>query len=600
MGNKMNYKGLKNSSTGMLFLAFLLSISSNLFAQYTMGAATAGSTTSSTVTASATISASSPNAILTAGFAYGTSSNPTTPTVTVSSPTVGAQFSHNFTGLTAAQRYYIRPFFTHSGGTVYGTQVVVYTLHTPVTGSASTIMQNFATVGATITSTTGTNAAPTARGIVYGTSPSPTVNTVAHTTTNTTAAYSVVLPNLAAGTTYYARAYVTNAGGTAYGSDMTFTTTAAPTVSYASLPLTDNFTSLGSNWATTVTNSNSRVVSVAAGGAWPQFSTTTDASGSATGGNGLGFYNTAVVGGNQKLMAHLGLNLLNKTGVSLAFPIVDYGTGGGTGQYWDSLMVYLSIDGGVTFGATGTYVAINQAPHGDGVWNNISIDISTLATNNSLTPSATSVVKFVANLARAVDLAQIKNGSYQMVYIENLKATNTGTLPVNLLSFEGEKEQGGNLLTWTTASEINNDHFELQRSIDGVNFETITVIGGQGTSYQINHYDFLDTRDFNGIVYYRLKQVDFDGTTTYSNTISISNAQAITIFKSGENAATINGENLSAVEVFDMNGKLIYSDVLNKNVSAQTIHFDANSLSQGVYFVRVLSGSETYSQKLVY
>ena len=245
-------------------------------------------------------------------------------------------------------------------------------------------------------------------------------------------------------------------------------------------------------------------------------------------------------------------------------------------------------------------MAINQAPHGDGVWNNISIDISTLATNNSLTPSATSVVKFVANLARAVDLAQIKNGSYQMVYIENLKATNTGTLPVNLLSFEGEKEQGGNLLTWTTASEINNDHFELQRSIDGVNFETITVIGGQGTSYQINHYDFLDTRDFNGIVYYRLKQVDFDGTTTYSNTISISNAQAITIFKSGENAATINGENLSAVEVFDMNGKLIYSDVLNKNVSAQTIHFDANSLSQGVYFVRVLSGSETYSQKLVY
>ncbi|MFZ9954611.1 MAG: T9SS type A sorting domain-containing protein, partial [Flavobacteriales bacterium] len=157
-----------------------------------------------------------------------------------------------------------------------------------------------------------------------------------------------------------------------------------------------------------------------------------------------------------------------------------------------------------------------------------------------------------------------------------------------------------NLLTWSTASEINNDHFELQRSTDGVNFETITVIGGQGTSYQINHYDFLDTREFNGTVYYRLKQVDFDGTTAYSNTISISNAQTISIFKSGENAATINGENLSAVEVFDMNGKLIYTNLLNKNVSAQTIHFDANSLSQGVYFVRVLVGSESFSQKLVY
>ncbi|MFZ9956978.1 MAG: hypothetical protein ACO3E1_12780 [Flavobacteriales bacterium] len=99
----MNYKGLNILSTRMLLLVFLISVSSNLFAAYTMGAASAGSTTSTTVTAYATISASSPNAVLTTGFAYGTSSNPTTPTVTVSSPTVGAQFSYNFTGLTAGQ-----------------------------------------------------------------------------------------------------------------------------------------------------------------------------------------------------------------------------------------------------------------------------------------------------------------------------------------------------------------------------------------------------------------------------------------------------------------------------------------------------------------
>ncbi len=521
----------------------------------------------------------------------------------MSSPAVGAQFSYNFTGLTAGQSYYIRPFFTHAGGTVYGTEVVVYTLHTPVTGSASTIMQDFATVAATINSTTGTNAAPTARGIAFGTSPSPTT-AIAHTTTNTTAAYSVILPNLSAGTTYYARAYVTNAGGTTYGSDITFTTTAAPSVSYGTLPLTDNFGgSLGANWATAKTSASSVVASVSAGGSWPQFGTTTDASGVATSGNGLGIYNTSAIGGNQKQIAFLGLNLLNKTGVALAFSVVDWGTGGGTGQFWDSIMVYLSVNGGVTFGSTGTYIPMNQAPYNDGFWNNVSIDISAIASTNGLTPSATSVVKFVFNLAGSNNVTMPKNSGIansQMIYIDNLKSTNTGTLPVNLLSFEGEKEQDGNLLTWATASEINNDHFELQRSSDGVNFETITVIGGQGTSYQINHYYFFDTRDFNGTVYYRIKQVDFDGTTTYSNTISISNAQAITIFKSGENAATIYGENLSAVEVFDMNGKLIYSDVLNKNVSAQTIHFDANSLSQGVYFVRVLSGSETYSQKLVF
>jgi len=600
----MNYIELKRFSFAqVLSLVLFFIISQEGLAQYTMGAASAGSTTSSTVTTYATISASSPNAVLTAGFAYGTSSNPTTAGtyVTVSSPSVGVQFSYNFTGLTAAQRYYIRPFFTHSGGTVYGTQVIVYTLHTPVTGSASTVRRNFATVGATITSTTGTNAAPTARGIVYGTSPSPTVNTVAHSTSSSTAAYSVILPNLAAGTTYYARAYVTNAGGTAYGSDITFTTSAAPSLTYATLPFTDNFTTLGASWSTETTNaSNSVVASVSAGGSWPQFGTTTDADGGSTGGNGLGFYNTATVGGNQKLMASLGLNLLNKTGVSIGFPIVDYGTGGGTGQYWDSLMVYLSVDGGVTFGSTGTYVALNQAPHSDGVWNNISIDISSLATSNSLTLSATSVVKFVVNLARTVDLANIKNGTYQMVYIENLKASNTGTLPVNLLSFDAEKDNGGNLISWTTASEINNDYFEIQRSNDGITYEVIATVKGNGTTNQINNYSAFDTRAIDGVVYYRLKQVDYDGAFQYSKVVALYDAQSITLFKSGEKSVSVMGENLSSIQVFDMNGKLIYSDSLNKNASAQTVSFDSVQLAQGVYFVRVTKGNTAVTQKLVY
>jgi hypothetical protein len=368
--------------------------------------------------------------------------------------------------------------------------------------------------------------------------------------------------------------------------------------------LSDNFAgSLGANWATRTTNGSSVIASVSAGGAWPQFSTTTDASGVATSGNGLGIYNTAAIGGNQKQMAMLGLNLLNKTGVTIAFSIVDWGTGGGAGQYWDSIMVYLSVDGGYTYGSTGTYIAMNQAPYNDGIWNNVSLDISTLATTNSLTPSATSVVKFVFNLAGSNDVTKPKNtgiANSQMMYIDNLKTTNTGTLPVNLLSFEGSKEADGNLLTWSTASEINNDHFELQRSDDGISFVTITYVAGQGTSYQISNYSFVDDRAFNGTVYYRLKQVDFDGTTAYSNTISISNVQAISLFKSGENSISINGENLSSVEVFDMNGKLIYSDVLNKNVAAQTVHFDTNAIAQGVYFVRVLSGSESYPQKLIY
>ena len=80
----------------------------------------------------------------------------------------------------------------------------------------------------------------------------------------------------------------------------------------------------------------------------------------------------------------------------------------------------------------------------------------------------------------------------------------------------------------------------------------IDKIKGEGTVNTISEYVYFDSiLNQNNSSYYRLKQVDFDGTTTYSNTISISNAQAITIFKSGENAATINGENFYAYNFFN-------------------------------------------------
>ncbi|PHR49086.1 MAG: hypothetical protein COA32_03290 [Fluviicola sp.] len=98
-------------------------------------------------------------------------------------------------------------------------------------------------------------------------------------------------------------------------------------------------------------------------------------------------------------------------------------------------------------------------------------------------------------------------------------------LPVDLVSFTGNKKNNLNQLYWTTASETNNDYFILEYSSDGETWNEIEKISGAGSSNVENTY-FTTHRDFaNGINYYRLKQVDFDGAINTHNIISIDNSQ---------------------------------------------------------------------------
>jgi hypothetical protein len=89
-------------------------------------------------------------------------------------------------------------------------------------------------------------------------------------------------------------------------------------------------------------------------------------------------------------------------------------------------------------------------------------------------------------------------------------------LPVELLSFDATKKQDDVLLNWITATEINNDYFEIQRSTDGDKFTTIGMVNGTGTTFTETKYSFID--DVPGRSnYYRLKQVDFDGKSEFSD-----------------------------------------------------------------------------------
>jgi hypothetical protein len=95
-------------------------------------------------------------------------------------------------------------------------------------------------------------------------------------------------------------------------------------------------------------------------------------------------------------------------------------------------------------------------------------------------------------------------------------------LPIELISFTGENQDSYNLINWATASEINNDYFTLERSMDALNWEIAGIIKAGGTSTNKKTYDYKDyTIDKDQINYYRLKQTDLDGHFKYSEIISI-------------------------------------------------------------------------------
>lgn len=106
-------------------------------------------------------------------------------------------------------------------------------------------------------------------------------------------------------------------------------------------------------------------------------------------------------------------------------------------------------------------------------------------------------------------------------FTTDIRLVNSIILPIELISFDGYRNNNTAKLKWTTASEINNDRFEILRSYDGVVFEKAGEVRGVGNSSTILNYEFLDYLNYDGIIYYKLNQIDYNGSESYSNIIYI-------------------------------------------------------------------------------
>jgi len=170
-------------------------------------------------------------------------------------------------------------------------------------------------------------------------------------------------------------------------------------------------------------------------------------------------------------------------------------------------------------------------------------------------------------------------------------------IPVELTNFAGNNEDGKVVLKWKTATETNNLGFEIERKTEGGNWNKIGYVAGNGTSAEAHNYLFEDKNLTAGALYYRLKQLDMNGTYTYSKEIEA--AGVVKEYSLAQNypnpfnpetsiSFTLANDSNVKLSVYDITGRIV-KELLNgkKSKGAYTVNFNASGIASGVYFYRM-------------
>ncbi len=176
-----------------------------------------------------------------------------------------------------------------------------------------------------------------------------------------------------------------------------------------------------------------------------------------------------------------------------------------------------------------------------------------------------------------------------------------GTIPVELASFTTEAINGVVILKWQTATETNNQGFEIERSLDNINFNKIGFVSGFGSTTEPKSYSYSDQSVENGNNYYRLKQIDYDGSYVYSVILKVDfkvfNSYVLEQnYPNPFNPTTVikySTPEVSKVmlKLFNLLGEEVATLVNEEKVAGNyTVEFNAATLPSGVYFYRIQAG----------
>ena len=247
------------------------------------------------------------------------------------------------------------------------------------------------------------------------------------------------------------------------------------------------------------------------------------------------------------------------------------------------------------------------------------IELSTLENNflNSFNaPSGSACVRIINNAILNADLT----GSSNVKMCMATGSTTSGSagygsasvssnctacdiiLPIKLLYFTGRLNNDIINLAWATANETGNNYFTIEKSKDGLQWNSVGNVPGTGNSSQVHQYTFSDYKPVEGIQYYRLKQTDIDGRSTYSGIISIKyslSLNAVSIFPNPNNTNKLNISGLKndneyyILELKDITGKLLFQTLSNSTT------LTLPGLGAGIYTISILKNNKTKCLKYV-
>lgn len=176
-----------------------------------------------------------------------------------------------------------------------------------------------------------------------------------------------------------------------------------------------------------------------------------------------------------------------------------------------------------------------------------------------------------------------------------------GVLPIVLISFEAETDDSEVELTWSSASEINNEYYTIFRSTDGQNWEEIGTVNGAGNSSSILDYTFTDFNANSTKLYYKLRQTDFDGKFEEFDILSVEieiDLSEISLYPNpAQNEINlsylidINSNNLNVVILNSM-GQVLLQENINSSDFTSTQSFDISNFSNGVYYLQINNSND--------
>ncbi len=190
---------------------------------------------------------------------------------------------------------------------------------------------------------------------------------------------------------------------------------------------------------------------------------------------------------------------------------------------------------------------------------------------------------------------------------EDYSITVTGGLPVELISFQAKPLGGQVVLNWATTLEVNNDHFELERSGDGKMFSTIAEIKGMGNTYAMTHYEKVDANPLYGNSFYRLKQVDRNGKSEYSEIVSAERLGADNAVRVSPNPTTglltvdfeTWEESPVSLQVRELTGRILIAEKLVSTIGINSRELMMQNLPHGIYIVTVVLGEKSNTFRIV-